>query len=139
MTPVGTSMRPSAPHIPAGNSCFKCGEVGHYANVYPKRYPLGTPMQNQQMQQMRNGNQTPQSNKGQQSQARGRVNHVSAETAQENPQVVLCMFLVNSIPAFVLFNSGASHSFISAQFVAKHSIPMCPMKQTMLVKSPGGK
>jgi hypothetical protein len=90
------------------------------------------------MQQLRNGNQTPQSNKGQQSQGRGRVNHVSAETAQENPQVVLGMFFINSIPASVLFVSGASHSFISAQFVAKHSIPMCPMKQTMVVKSPGG-
>jgi hypothetical protein len=95
-------------------------------------------VQNQQVQQMRSGNQTPQSNKGQQSQGRGRVNHVSAETAQENPQVVLDMFFINSIPASVLFDSGASHSFISAQLVAKHSIPMCPMKQTMLVKSPGG-
>jgi hypothetical protein len=90
------------------------------------------------MQQMRSGKQTPQSNKGQQSQGRGRVNHVSAETTQENPQVVLGMFFVNSILASVLFDSGASHSFISAQFVAKHSIPMCPMKQTMIVKSPGG-
>jgi hypothetical protein len=95
-------------------------------------------MQNQQMQQMRSGNQTPQRNKGQQSQGRGRVNHVSTETAQENPQVVLGMFFVNSIPTSVLFDSGASHSFISAQFVAKHSIPMCPTKQTMIVKSPGG-
>jgi hypothetical protein len=67
------------------------------------------------MQQMRNGNQTPQSY------SRGKVNHVSVETAQENPQVVLGMFLVNSIPASVLFDSGASHSFISAQFVAKHA------------------
>jgi hypothetical protein len=91
------------------------------------------------MQQMRSGNQTPQSNKGQQSQDRGRVNHVSTETAQENPQVVLGMFFVNSIPASVLFDSGASHLLISAQFVAKHSIPMCPMKQTMIVRSPGGK
>jgi hypothetical protein len=66
------------------------------------------------------------------------VNHVSAETAQENPQVVLGMFFVNSIPTSVLFDYGASHSFISAQFVAKHSVPMCPMKQTMLVKSPRG-
>jgi hypothetical protein len=90
------------------------------------------------MQQMRSGNQTPQWNKGQQSQGRGRVNHVTTETAQENPQVVLGMFFVNSIPASVLFESGASHSFISAQFVAKHSIPMCPMKQTMIVKSLGG-
>jgi hypothetical protein len=76
--------------------------------------------------------------KGQPIQGRGRVNHVSAETAQENPQVVLGMFFVNSIPASVLFDSGASHSSISAQFVAKHSIPMCHMKQTVLVKSPGG-
>jgi hypothetical protein len=52
--------------------------------------------------------------------------------------VVLGMFFVNSIAAYVLFDSGASHSFISAQFLAKHSIPMCPMKQTMLVRSPGG-
>jgi hypothetical protein len=72
------------------------------------------------MQQMRSGNQTPQSNKWQQSQGRGRVNHVSTETAQENPQVVLGMLFVNSIPASVLFDSGATHSFISAQFVAKH-------------------
>jgi hypothetical protein len=39
MTPVGTPMRSSAPHTPAGNSCFKCGEVGKYANAYPKRHP----------------------------------------------------------------------------------------------------
>jgi hypothetical protein len=63
---------------------------------------------------------------------------VSVETAQENPQVVLGMFLVNSIFALVLFDSRASHSFTSAQFVAKHSVPMQHMKQTMLVNSPGG-
>jgi hypothetical protein len=135
MTPVGMPVRPSAPHTPVGNNCYKCGEVGHYANNYPKRTAPKTPVQNQQMQQMRNENQTPQSNNGQQSQARGRVNHVSIETAQENPQVMLGMFLVNSIPASILFDSGASHSFISSQFLAKHSILMCPMKQTMLVRS----
>jgi hypothetical protein len=62
---------------------------------------------------------------------------VSAETAQKNPQVVLGIFLGYSTPASI-FDSGASHSFLSAPFVAKHSIPMCPMKQTMLVNSPVG-
>jgi hypothetical protein len=114
MTPVGAPVRPSAPHTLVGKSWYKCGEVGHYVNNCPKRTAPNNPVQNQQMQQMSNGNQTPQSNKGQQSQARGRVNHVSTETAQENPQIVLGMFLVNSIPASVLFDSGASHSFISA-------------------------
>ena len=69
----------------------------------------------------------------------GRVNHVKAETAQEAPAVVLDMFLVldiflvNSKPASVLFNFGASHSFITDQFVAKHNLPMHPMKQSLLV------
>ena len=48
------------------------------------------------------------------------------------------MFLVNSHPATVLFDTGASHSFISAQFVKKHSLGTTLMKTPMLVKSPGG-
>jgi hypothetical protein len=48
------------------------------------------------------------------------------------------MFLVNSAPVSVLFDSGASHSFISAQFVAKHSIPVYSMSNHMLVSLPGG-
>jgi hypothetical protein len=48
------------------------------------------------------------------------------------------MFLVNSTPASVLFDSGASHSFITSQFVAQHNIPISPMSHHMLVTSPGG-
>jgi hypothetical protein len=63
--------------------------------------------------------------------------HVDAEVAQENPRVVLGMFLVNYTPASVLFDSGASHSFITSQFVAQHNIPISPMSRHMLVTSPG--
>ena len=48
------------------------------------------------------------------------------------------MFLVNSAPASILFDSGASHSFISAQFIAKHGIPVHSLPNHMLVSSPGG-
>jgi hypothetical protein len=65
--------------------------------------------------------------------------HVDAEVAQENPRVVLGMFLVNSTPTSVLFDSGASHSFITSQFVAQHNIPISPITRHMLVSSPGGK
>jgi hypothetical protein len=75
---------------------------------------------------------------GQQNFIRGRVNHVAAETAQEAQDVVFGMFLVNSAPAFILFDSGASHSFISAQFVAKYGISVHSMPNHMLVSSPGG-
>jgi hypothetical protein len=64
--------------------------------------------------------------------------HVDAEVAQDNPRVVLGMFLLNSTPASVLFDFGASHSFITSQFVAQHNIPISPMSRHMLVISPGG-
>jgi hypothetical protein len=63
---------------------------------------------------------------------------VATETAQEAQDVVFGMFLVNSAPASVLFDFGASHSFISAQFVAKHGIPVHSMSNHMLVSSPRG-
>jgi hypothetical protein len=48
------------------------------------------------------------------------------------------MLLASSHPATILFDSGASHSFISSSFVVKHHVPITIMKQTMLVSSPGG-
>jgi hypothetical protein len=66
------------------------------------------------------------------------VNHVAVETAQEAQDVVFGMFLVNSAPASVLFDSGASHSFILALFVARHGIPVHSISNHMLVSSLGG-
>jgi hypothetical protein len=48
------------------------------------------------------------------------------------------MFFASSHTAIVLFDSGASHSFISSAFVAKYHLPMSIMKRTMLVSSQGG-
>jgi hypothetical protein len=56
------------------------------------------------------------SKQGQQNYARGKVNNVSTDSAQEVPDIVISTFLVNSHFASVLFDSGASHSFISAHF-----------------------
>jgi predicted aspartyl protease len=66
------------------------------------------------------------------------VNHVTAEQAQDASGVVLGTFSVNSVPATVLFDSGASHSFITEQFMVKHDIPMSSMKTHLLISSPNG-
>jgi hypothetical protein len=63
---------------------------------------------------------------------------VTTEEAQQAQDVVLGMFLASSHPTIVLFDSEASHSFISSTFVAKHHLPITIMKHTMLVSSPGG-
>jgi hypothetical protein len=67
----------------------------------------------------------------------GRVNYMTSDEAQQAQDVVLGMFLACSHPATILFNSEASHSFISSSFVAKYSLPIATMKHTMLVSSPG--
>jgi hypothetical protein len=63
---------------------------------------------------------------------------VTIEEAQQSQDVVLGMFFANSHPAIILFDSGASHSFISSKFVAKHNLPITIMKCTMIVSSPEG-
>jgi hypothetical protein len=63
---------------------------------------------------------------------------VSAETTQEVPEVMLGTVSVSSVSATVLFYFGASHSFISQAFVKVHSIPLCAMKNPILVNSLGG-
>jgi hypothetical protein len=63
---------------------------------------------------------------------------VTVDEAQEAPDVVLGTFLVNSTTAIVLFDSGVSHSFISATYVEKHNIPVAMLKCRMVVSSPRG-
>jgi hypothetical protein len=48
---------------------------------------------------------------------------VTIEQAQEAPEVALGTFVVNSESASILFDSGASHSFVTNQFVEKHNLP----------------
>jgi hypothetical protein len=61
-----------------------------------------------------------------------------AESAAEAPNVVIGTFMVNTHPATVLFNTGATHSFITRSFVEHHGIHISTLKRCMLVSSPGG-
>jgi hypothetical protein len=51
---------------------------------------------------------------------------------------MLGTFNVHSTPATILFDSRASHTFISHTFVKIHSIHMLVMKEPLLVNSPRG-
>jgi hypothetical protein len=57
---------------------------------------------------------------------------------EEAHDVVIGMFLINDTSAVVLFDSGASHSFIFAAYVGKHNPPLALLKCQMIVSSPGG-
>jgi hypothetical protein len=69
---------------------------------------------------------------------RGKVNHVAVAEAQEAPDVVIGTFSINDIYAVVLFDSGASHSFISVAYVEKHNLPIALLWCQMIVSFPEG-
>jgi hypothetical protein len=60
------------------------------------------------------------------------------EEAQEAPDVVLHIFFINATFTVVLFDSGASHSFISTAYVEKHNLPIALLKSQWIVSSPRG-
>jgi hypothetical protein len=53
--------------------------------------------------------------------------------------VAVGMFPVESYPEKVLFDIGATHSFVSTLWVEAHNIPIEPMIQPLRVNSVGGK
>jgi hypothetical protein len=67
------------------------------------------------------------------------VNHLEADTVQETPGVALGTFSVKSHSANVLFDTGATHSFVTASWVKTHNIQVASMYPPMRVSSIGGR
>jgi hypothetical protein len=127
-------VRLDTPARPAGQgtitTCFKCGEVGHYANACPKRIPNTPARSNIQGKQ-----QTPVSSKGF---SIGRVHQVSADAIADGADIAIGMFYINSVPAAILFDFGATHSFISVLFLNINELPLQNMQKPMIVIIPKG-
>jgi predicted aspartyl protease len=53
-------------------------------------------------------------------------------------KMTLGMFYINAIPATILFDSGATHSFMSARYANTNGLPLKNMKTPMIVITPKG-
>jgi hypothetical protein len=94
------------------NRCFTCGNTEHYAKNCPRN----------QQRQGQNANQN--QGKRQKVQVRqGRLNFTTMADIPEGAPVMTGIFSVLKYPAIILFDSGASHSFISTKFSAKCQLP----------------
>jgi hypothetical protein len=68
----------------------------------------------------------------------GRIYYTQVATTPEGEPVMMGMFLVANHPAVILFDSGASHTFISKNCVEKHCIPCTESREGFIIHSPGG-
>ena len=65
------------------------------------------------------------------------MNQITAEEAADAPDVVLGTLLVNFSPATVLFDSGASHSFVRRQFAVQNQLDLHIIQPPFVIQSPG--
>ena len=61
---------------------------------------------------------------------------LNAAQAEDSSDVIMGNFPVNSFPAKVLFDTGASHCFMSRSFVSKHDFVSQMLGKSMGVVSP---
>ncbi|XP_042497633.1 uncharacterized protein LOC122076397 [Macadamia integrifolia] len=64
---------------------------------------------------------------------------LSAEEVEANPDVVAGILYISGIPAYTLFNSGASHSFISKRFARKIDMTPRALESKLIVSTPTDK
>ena len=69
----------------------------------------------------------------------GRLNFTTMADIPEGAPVLTGIFTVLNYPAIVLFDSGASHSFISTKFSVKCQLPFHHTNGGITISTPGGR
>ncbi|WVZ70999.1 LOW QUALITY PROTEIN: hypothetical protein U9M48_019626 [Paspalum notatum var. saurae] len=120
---------PRAPTAPGpGNPCFNCGKIGHFSGEC--RAPRGiqgpTPT----------GGGRASKPKGN-APRKGQVHYIHLEQIPVGEPVLAGTFSVNGHPTVVLFDSGATHTFISQSYASKHGIKTSCIKESYNISAPG--
>jgi hypothetical protein len=69
----------------------------------------------------------------------GRVNYTTLEDVPEGKQVLAGMFSLNGYPIVILFDSGATHNFISKACTKSHRLTITHLSTPYMINTLGGK
>ena len=118
-------------HLGGGYTCFRCGSNRYLINDCP-----------QGKQQQPNPRPSNQPNRGRQQKVQvrqGRINFTTLANLPEGAPVMTGTFLIQNQPTVILFDFGATHSFISTRFAAKCGLNFYHTKGSYMITTPGGK
>ena len=107
--------------------CYNCGQVHHFACNCPV-----PPKQGQNSNQQNSKNKVAHFKPGQ-------VHYTNLEGILEGAPVMAGTFSVNDQPVTVIFDSGASHTFISKECAIRLGLEIERMSKPYHIHSPGGK
>jgi hypothetical protein len=69
----------------------------------------------------------------------GRVNLTTLSELPEGAPIMTGTFSINHHPIIVLFDTGATHSFVSAKFGTKIGLDLYPVSGVYMITTPGGR
>jgi hypothetical protein len=133
--PQQLGLRLNFPQFNQGNNnnrCFNCGSSSHFIKNCP------------QPRKSFQGQTSNLSSKGKGKKQivqvrQGRVNFTTLSELPEGAPIMTGTFTIHHQPAVILFDSGATHSFISPTFGTKVDLDFYHTKGTYMITTPGGK
>jgi hypothetical protein len=127
------------PALPSSSTdCFNYGKSGHFIKDCPYQ------KQNRSSNQQSSGNSAQgkgnaaNNTTGKNTRKTGRIYYTQVATTPDGEPIMMGTFLVANHPAIILFDSGASHTFISKKFVEQYCIPYHESREGFKIHSPGG-